>query len=123
MVESVVPARVTRPLPAVAGRSPFQRRTEALSGDTIAAWPARPRIAVIVRGVTGVQNDIEATLGSLDRQLYPASHVVVVGGQALADRSGLSWLKSVDGWVQQLNEIIVGLEAVDWVYLLQAGIN
>jgi glycosyltransferase involved in cell wall biosynthesis len=99
----------------------FSDAQKRFRGDTIAAWPARPRIAVIVRGVTGVQNDIEATLGSLDRQLYPASHVVVVGGQALADRSGLSWLKSVDGWVQQLNEIIVGLEAVDWVYLLQAG--
>lgn len=92
-----------------------------MTSEVVAAWPVRPRIAVIVRDLDGDSKGLEVTLASIAAQHYGATTTIVVSELDLAAQAGRVSLAPATDWTRQLNEIIGGLDAADWIYLLQSG--
>jgi len=99
----------------------FSEVQQRINATTVAAWPVRPRIAVVIHDKLAPDAGIQATLASIARQSYPAAATVVVSALPDATASGVTWLAPGACAVRQVNDITAGLHAADWVYLLQAG--
>ena len=97
--------------------SDVQRR---LLPQTIAAWPARPRIILVVLDPEGNDSDVRSTLASLSAQLYTASTVVVFSNTFVEHNGHLITGTLQKDWPSQVNELPAQL-AGDWIYLLRAG--
>ncbi|MHA6138058.1 glycosyltransferase [Pseudomonas mohnii] len=97
--------------------SDAQRR---LLPQTIAAWPARPRIILVVLDPESNDSDVRSTLASLSAQLYAPSTVVVFSNTFVERNGHLITGTLQKNWPSQVNELPVQL-AGDWIYLLRAG--
>ncbi|VVN30736.1 hypothetical protein PS645_04816 [Pseudomonas fluorescens] len=88
--------------------------------QTLAAWPAKPRIIAVVLDHQGSDSEMRSTLDSLSAQLYAPSSVVVFSN-TFVERSGQLITGALHkDWATQVNELPTQV-AGDWIYLLRAG--
>ncbi|WP_166222476.1 glycosyltransferase [Pseudomonas atagonensis] len=87
----------------------------------IASWARRAQIVPIVIDTTGDADAVQATLRSIDAQLYAPAAVVLLSDAQCDVGTRVLQLPYQADWAQQLNAVIPQLEGSDWFYLLRAG--
>ncbi|HCS44284.1 MAG TPA: glycosyl transferase family 2, partial [Pseudomonas sp.] len=93
---------------------------QRLLPQTIAAWPAQPRIVPVVLDPWNDPAAVRSTLDSLVGQLYAPSTVMVFSNAFDEENIRLELRPLRPDWPAQLNGLIEQVEG-DWVYLLRAG--
>ncbi|OWP51827.1 glycoside hydrolase family 99-like domain-containing protein [Pseudomonas nitroreducens] len=97
--------------------SPVQRATLE---ERVAGWSAWPRVSAVILDKHSDARSVQATLDSLDAQLYLAQQTLVISDAPAQARDGLLWL-SAGG--EPMDVLGLSLEALtgDWVQVLVAG--
>lgn len=103
------------------GARQFSSAQRQLLPGTVAAWPSRPRIVPVVLDAHGDAERLQHTLASLEQQLYPAVHCVLISAAEAASRLPTTRLDPHADWVAQVNQVVGALDGSDWIYLLRAG--
>ncbi|CAG8867922.1 hypothetical protein PS627_02683 [Pseudomonas fluorescens] len=98
--------------------TPAQRR---MLPQTLAAWPRQPRIVPVLLDPEGDAEGVRQTLASLESQIYPARHCVVLSSSAPTTSLPVTCLALDVNWPGQLNGLLADLHDADWIYLLRAG--
>lgn len=106
----------------LACRTLFEPQKKLLP-DILAGWPKQPKIVPVIIDEQAGSADLDVTLQSLARQLYPPELVLVLSCSCteavLNDR--VFSLPLQGNLHHQLNELLPQLEGAHWFYLLCAG--
>lgn len=99
----------------------FSATEQRLMPQQIAGWASRPAIVPIIIDPDNDSSALNATLQSIDAQLYgPLAVLVLSNGQRAADGRVLQVPLQSD-WARQLNALLPQLDGAQWCYLLRAG--